>query len=155
MRNRVLAVSLAVFMLLLAACTVNKENAVNVPCGELMEIVLESADFPATIVVDEQYIEADFGLDKSDFTDYAIVQQAVSVDLSEVIILKAADGKTDRLLEQLKARKQQLNDTLAFYPNQTESAAAAVVGEKNGYVYLICHKDAAQAEKALLDKLNE
>lgn len=155
MRNKILAVGIAVFTLFFTACSAEQESAVNIPCDELMKTVLESVDFPPTIAVDEQYIETDFGLDKEDFTDYAIVQQAVSVDLSEVIILKAVDDKRYELLEQLKARKQQLNDTMAFYPNQTESAAAAVVGEEKGYVYLICHKEALQAEKALIDKLNK
>ena len=155
MRNRILAIALVAFALFLAACTVKNEKTADVPCDELMEVVLKSVDFPATVAADEQYLAVDFGFDKSDFSDYAIVQQAVSVDLSEVIILKAADGKAGKLIEQLESRKQQLIDSLAFYPNQTESASATVVGEKSGYVYLICHKDAPQAEQALLDRLSE
>lgn len=154
MKNRLVALFLVGTALFLAACSVKKEEAVDVACDELIEVVLESADFPATVPVeDEKIIESDFQLTISDLEDYAIVQQAVSVDLTEVIILKAARGKESELLEQLEARRQQLNDFFAFYPNQAESAAAAVVGRQNQYVYLICHKDAANAEEALLKVL--
>ena len=154
MKNRIYPVFLAGIILLLAACSVQGEKTPSLSCSVLLQTTLESVDFPATILVeDEKIISKDYGLQKEDYADCAIACQAVSVDLAEVIIVKPVEGRADALYELLKSRRQQLIEKLAFYPNQTESAEASVVGKKYGYVYLICHKDAEQAEKALLEAL--
>lgn len=113
--------------------------------------VLNSVEFPQMIdTVDEQIISDTIGLTLADTESVCIKQQMMSVDLAEIIIVKASDGKLEAVVSELEKRKQALIDTFAFYPNQVASAEATVVGSKGGYAYLICHEEADTAEDALL-----
>lgn len=122
--------------------------------AELLDIVLNSVEFPEiTRIDDEQRINEMMGIDLSEAEDWAVVQQLLSVDVVEVILIKPkADASTDYIAE-LQARKNSLINDFAFYPNQVESAEATVVGKKNGVSYLICHADASEAETRLLAAL--
>ena len=121
---------------------------------ELMESVLNSVQFPQTVELnDEDRIADELGIDLSLVEDHAIVQQMLSVDVSEVIILIAKDGEAVGELESvLEARKESLINDFAFYPNQVASAEATEVGSVKNVVYLICHEDAAVAVERLVDE---
>lgn len=118
--------------------------------AELADIVLNSVEFPQTInVTDTEQIEA-IGIDLSLTEDIAVIQQMLSVDVVEIVIVKAKDGSVSDIVASLQKRKESLIHDFAFYPGQVESAEATVVGSKGDIAYLICHKDADTAEKKLL-----
>ena len=122
--------------------------------AELLDIVLDSVDFPQTVEVTEEERLTDMGIDLTLTEEYAVVQQMLSVDVVEVIILKAKDGETDKLVERLEDRKDALINEFAFYPEQVASANATVVSSEKDVVYLICHVDAQTAEQQLIAAIN-
>lgn len=139
-------------MLMCAAC--GSGGATDKTTDQAAEIVLDSAEFPLTIQIDdEKMLEETIGLNTDDIEEYTVYQQMMSVDLAEVIIIKPKSGKSEAVKSTLYARKQALIDTFSFYPNQKEAAEATVVGENKGLCYLICCADAAKAEKELLNNL--
>ncbi len=121
--------------------------------AELTDIVLHSVTFPQTVnVTDIELIEA-MKIDLSLAEDYAVVQQMLSVDVVEIVIIKVKDGSIADVVSSLQKRKESLIHDFAFYPGQVESAEATVVGNKGDIAYLICHKDADTAEKKLLEEI--
>lgn len=140
-----------------SACNNTQEE--NVPsdenvtktAAELLDIVLKSVDFPETIPLeDESRIETELKIDLSTVEEYAIVQQMLSVDVVEVIILKLNEtASASDAVSVLEQRKDALINEFAFYPEQVRSAEATVVGCENNVAYLICHEDADAAEEAL------
>lgn len=121
--------------------------------AELADIVLNSVKFPQTVnVTDNEQIEA-IGIDLSLTEDLAVIQQMLSVDVVEIVIVKVKDGSVGDVVASLQKRKESLIHDFAFYPGQVESAEATVVGSKGDIAYLICHKDADTAEKKLLEEI--
>ncbi|MBP3921849.1 MAG: DUF4358 domain-containing protein [Ruminiclostridium sp.] len=124
----------------------------NVSLDELCDVVLNSTEFPAMSKT-EMTEMLDMIMDFSEYgiEEYAVYQQAMSVHLCEVIVIRTSDVKAT--IEALEQRKDVLINQLAFYPEQQEAAKNTVVGSKNDICYLITHKDAKTAEKALLQKI--
>lgn len=151
MRKRFLTILCAGAMLFSAACS---SASTDKTTEEAAKIVLDSGDFPLTIQIDDkEMLEGTIGLNLNDIDEYTVYQQMMSVDLAEVILVKAKSGKENAVKGSLDARKQALIDTFAFYPDQIEAAEATVVGTKDGIVYLICCKNAAEAETELLKEI--
>lgn len=146
-----------VLAFILTSCSTSggSENKSDKTASELLDTVLNSIDFPQTVEVTDEGRISEMGIDLSLTEDYAVVQQMLSVDVVEVIILKAKDGETGSLTDQLEARKESLINDFAFYPEQVESANATKVGSRRDVVYLICHADAATAEEKLVDEINK
>lgn len=116
------------------------------------EAVLGSVEFPEMIKTEnEGMLSMIMDFSGSGIEEYSVYQQAMSVHLCEVIIIRTSDVKaTTKALEQ---RRDVLINQLAFYPEQQESAKNTVVGSKNDICYLITHTDAKTAEKTLLQKI--
>lgn len=133
-----------------------EENADETETQRLANVVLNSGvEFPATMFVDDPDMVKDMlGYDMADAEEYSIVTHLMSAHLVEITIIKVKDGKMDAVMEMLNKRKDDLLNNVAFYPAQVEAAEATVVGNKNGYAYLICDKGAAQAETALLEAIS-
>lgn len=155
--RKALGLLMAVIIVLGSGCSVSVSvsDGTDKSAGELLEIVLNSVQFPQLVeVTDEDRIFGELGIDLSLVEEYAIVQQMLSVDICEVIVLIAKDGGAVGELEAvLEARKESLINDFAFYPNQVEWAEATEVGSVKNVVYLICHEEAAEAEMALIDKV--
>ncbi len=118
----------------------------------LCDIVLNSIEFPAMSKTEmTEMLDMIMDFSKYGIEEYTVYQQAMSVHLCEVIIIRTSDVKTTT--EALEKRKDVLINQLAFYPEQQESAKNTVVGSKNNICYLITHTDAKNAEKALLQKI--
>ena len=91
-----------------------------------------------------------FSIDLGLCEDYYIAQQLMSAHLNQVIICKPAAGKEAELQAQFDAHFAYIKDGAAFYPEQEASAAGAVQGKTDdGYLYIIVHANAADAEAAL------
>ena len=132
-----------------------EENADETETQRLANVILNcGVEFPATMFVDDPDMVKDMlGYDMADAEEYSIVTHLISAHLVEITIIKVKDGKMDAVMEMLNKRKDDLLNNVAFYPAQIEAAEATVVGNKNGYAYLICDKGAAQAEAALLEAI--
>ncbi len=143
----------AVFFLLLfiaamSACSDSVSEKTEKTAEELLDVVASSVKFPPTTRLTDEERIAEMNIDFSNAEEYVIVQQLVSVDVVEVIIIKAEKGQED-ILSDLEKRKESLINDFAYYPEQVESAEATVVGRAKDVCYLICHAEASEAEKAL------
>lgn len=118
----------------------------------LCNVVIDGADFPLMLKVDiPEKLELIMDFSKYGIEEYTVYQPSMSVHICEVIIIRTEDVKATT--EALEERKDVLINQLAFYPEQQEAANNTVVGSKNNVCYLIAHKDASTAEKALLQKI--
>lgn len=146
------ALSLVGIVLLSAACAADggQSAQVNIPCADLVTAAIESIDFPLyETTADAQKLTETYGTDASLTEDFTVAYQLLSVDLAEIIVVKAKDKNAEELKEQLEARKEYLKNTLAFYPDTVAAAEAAVVSSDGNYVWLVCHKDAQTASDAI------
>ena len=153
--RKVLGLLMAVIVVLGSGCSVSVSNKTDKTADELLEAVLDSVQFPRLVeLTDEDRITGELGIDLELVEEYAIVQQMLSVDICEVIVLIAKDGgDVSRLEAVLEARKESLINDFAFYPNQVEWAEATEVGSVKNVVYLICHEDAYVAELELIEEV--
>ena len=150
--RKALSLLAAVLLVVFAAGCSGAADKTDKTAGELIEIVLNSVQFPQTVeLTDEDRITDELGIDLSLVEEFAIVQQMLSVDVSEVIVLIAKDGAVGELKGVLEARKESLINDFAFYPNQVAAAEATRVGSVKNVVYLICHEEAEAAERGLID----
>lgn len=140
-----------------AGCKVNVIDKTDKTARELLEVVLNSIQFPQLVkLTDEDRINGELGIDLSLVEEYAVVQQMLSVDICEVIILVAKDDGAAKELEgALEARKESLINDFAYYPNQVAWAEATEVGRVMNVVYLICHEEADIAEEALVEEVTD
>lgn len=124
---------------------------------ELAQIVITSTEWAKMAKVED----ADFALemfkldlDNPDYDQISIYQCPMSASLSEVIIIKPADGKSDAALNALQERKTKLVDVDTYYPDQKGIAENAIIGQKSGYVYFIADENAEIGEQKLLESLS-
>ena len=131
--------------------------ASDLSCQALSDVVINSGvELPAIGLVEDEAILTDvLGYDLSLFSEYSITMHMMSAHLIELTIVKPAEGQKDAALEHLNNRMNQLKTEVAFYPEQQETADQTVVGEAGDYLYLLCCKDAAKAEEALLAAIPE
>ncbi|MDR0222017.1 MAG: DUF4358 domain-containing protein [Oscillospiraceae bacterium] len=120
---------------------------------KLYEVVTNAVTFPVFMqpVLDE-IIDSYIG-DPANADEYCVYANAISVGITEVIIVDAKDGKIDEVYEAVKKRFDDIKENAAFYPGEVGEAAAAVMGKKDDIVYMICHAEAAIAEQALLENI--
>lgn len=131
--------------------SVSAENN-NLSTDSLCDVVLNSIEFPAMSKTEmTEMLDMIMDFSKYGIEEYTVYQQAMSVHLCEVIIIRTSDVKATT--EALEERKDVLINQLAFYPEQQEAAQNTVVGSENDICYLITHMDAKTAEKALLQKI--
>lgn len=142
-------------LLLFSACsnTQGEESTTDKTAAQLMEVVMNAVQFPQMIDLNDNERIEEMGIDLTVTEDYAIKQQMISVDVCEVIIIKASSENMEKLLEVLNSRKDSLKNFFANYPEQLQSANATVVGSKKDIAYLICHTEAAKAEEQLLSQI--
>lgn len=142
-------------LLLFSACSDagSAESTTDKTAAQLMEVVMNAVQFPQMIDLNDNERIEEMGIDLTVTEDYAIKQQMISVDVCEVIIIKASSENMEKLLEVLNSRKDSLKNFFANYPEQLQSANATVVGSKKDIAYLICHTEAAKAEEQLLSQI--
>jgi len=124
--------------------------------AEITETIMESADFPAMITYTEQSdIEMLLpNINFDDIEEIVLIQQAMTVHLIEVIVIKPADGKAREVLDFLRERQKTLKEQLAFYPAQVLSAEASVIESWGGIIFLICHEEAKEIRNTVCDTYN-
>lgn len=154
--KKLLLIFMTFAVLLLSGCanTKNPENSTaDKTPAQLTETVMNSVQFPQMIELNDEKRIEEMGIDLSLAQDCSIWQQMLSVDVCEVIIIKASPENMEKVLESLNGRKEALKNYFANYPEQVESAGSTVVGSKKDIAYLICHTEADTAEEKLLAEI--
>lgn len=154
--KKLLLIFMTFAVLLLSGCanTKNPENSTtDKTSAQLTETVMNSVQFPQMIELNDEKRIEEMGIDLSLAQDCSIWQQMLSVDVCEVIIIKASPENMEKVLESLNSRKEALKNYFANYPEQVESAGSTVVGSKKDIAYLICHTEADTAEEKLLAEI--
>lgn len=149
--------ALILSLLLLCGCAAKTAPAHNAPSAEEVFLQIKtSLGMPDTLRTADVSAEdlANFdGVDISPFKEGEIYacRQLLSVDLAEVIVAWAKEGREADALESLRERLRQLQSVSGRYPEQARAAADAVTGSLNSgkIVYMICAENAPEAEKVI------
>ena len=127
------------------------EELTAISCGEAAAAALDTdAQLPpVTLVSDSDMLSEVMGYDMSTAEDQCVYTQLVSAHLFELAVIRPLPGSEQQVRDMLAQRQRYLKEQAAFYPAQVEAADASVVGEKDGYYYLICDKNSAEIEEKL------
>ena len=124
----------------------------NSSCEGLVLTALNAGSFPEMVkATDSAILDTIMDFSKYGITDYCVYQQAISVELSEVIAVRADDA--DGVYDALMARKTSLIKQFATYPEQAENANQTVVFKKGDLCILIASSNSTAAQKAVINKL--
>lgn len=124
----------------------------DISCEGLVLTALNAGSFPEMVkATDSTVLDTIMDFSKYGITDYCVYQQAISVELSEVIAVRADDA--DGVYDALMVRKTSLIKQFATYPEQAENANQTVVFKKGDLCVLIASSDSATAQKAVINKL--
>ena len=112
-----------------------------------------SGDFPEMVkATDSTLLDTIMDFSKYGITDYCVYQQAISVELSEIIAVRADD--TDGVKAALQSRKDSLIKQFGTYPEQEKIVSKTVVFQKGNLCFLIASEEPKKAEKAISDKIS-
>ena len=124
----------------------------DITCAGLVLTALNAGNFPEMVkATDSALLDTIMDFSQYGITDYCVYQQAISVELSEVIAVRADDA--DSVYDALMARKSSLIKQFATYPEQAENANQTVVFKKGDLCVLIASSDPMTAQKAVINKL--
>lgn len=124
----------------------------DISCEGLVLTALNAGSFPEMVkATDSTVLDTIMDFSKYGITDYCVYQQAISVELSEVIAVRADDA--DGVYDALMARKTSLIKQFATYPEQAENANQTVVFKKGDLCILIASSNSTAARKAVINKL--
>lgn len=125
----------------------------DISCEGLVLTALNSGDFPEMVkATDSTLLDTIMDFSKYGITDYCVYQQAISVELSEIIAVRADD--TDGVKAALQSRKDSLIKQFGTYPEQEKIVSRTVVFQKGDLCFLIAAEEPEKAEKAISDKIN-
>ena len=98
----------------------------DISCEGLVLTALNAGNFPEMVkATDSTLLDTIMDFSKYGITDYCVYQQAISVELSEVIAVRAVD--TDGVYDALQIRKESLIKQFGTYPEQAKNAEQTVV----------------------------
>lgn len=101
---------------------------------------------------DSTLLDTIMDFSKYGITDYCVYQQAISVELSEIIAVRADD--TDGVKAALQRRKDSLIKQFGTYPEQEKVVSRTVVFQNGNLCFLIASEEPEKAEKAISDKIS-
>ena len=79
------------------------------------------------------------------------MQCPMSANLTEIIVIKAADPEAAKA--DLEARQKKAQDTDAFYPADIERANSSIVGTEGSYAYFLMCDNTSDIEAVLVEAL--
>lgn len=124
----------------------------DISCEGLVLTALNAGNFPEMVkATDSTLLNTIMDFSKYGITDYCVYQQAISVELSEVIAVRASDA--DGVYDALQSRKESLIKQFGTYPEQAKNAEQTVVFKKGDLCVLIAADEPEKAEKAISDKI--
>ena len=108
----------------------------DISCEGLVLTALNAGNFPEMVkATDSTLLDTIMDFSQYGITDYCVYQQAISVELSEVIAVRASDA--DGVYDALQSRKESLIKQFATYPEQAKNAEQTVVFKKGELCVLI------------------
>lgn len=126
--------------------TVTKVADDDISCEGLVLTALNSGDFPEMVkATDSTLLDTIMDFSKYGITDYCVYQQAISVELSEIIAVRADD--TDGVKAALQSRKDSLIKQFGTYPEQEKIVSRTVVFQKGDLCFLIARKSLRRQRK--------
>ena len=132
--------------------TVTKVADDDISCEGLVLTALNSGDFPEMVkATDSTLLDTIMDFSKYGITDYCVYQQAISVELSEIIAVRADDTGVKAALQ---SRKDSLIKQFGTYPEQEKIVSRTVVFQKGNLCFLIASEEPEKAEKAISDKIS-
>jgi hypothetical protein len=98
-------------------------------------------------IYDEDIISEFFGLEKTNpnYVELTVWQCGLSTEVEEIIIIKAADGKTSDVTADLEKRRDRLINVDTFYPDDKATAEKSLIGNLGDYCYFIAGENANSA----------
>lgn len=124
----------------------------DISCEGLVLTALNAGNFPEMVkATDSTLLDTIMDFSQYGITDYCVYQQAISVELSEVIAVRASDA--DGVYDALQSRKESLIKQFGTYPEQAKNAEKTVVFKKGDLCFLIASEEPDKAEKAISDKI--
>ena len=133
--------------------TLTKVADDDISCEGLVLTALNSGDFPEMVkATDSTLLDTIMDFSKYGITDYCVYQQAISVELSEIIAVRADD--TDGVKAALQSRKDSLIKQFGTYPEQEKIVSKKVVFQKGNLCFLIASEEPEKSEKAISDKIS-
>lgn len=124
----------------------------DISCEGLVLTALNAGNFPEMVkATDSTLLDTIMNFSQYGITDYCVYQQAISVELSEVIAVRADDA--DGVYDALTARKTSLIKQFGTYPEQEKVVSQTVVFKKGDLCVLIAADEPMTAERAMLDKI--
>lgn len=126
----------------------------DISCEGLVLTALNSGDFPEMVrITDDTLLNTIMDFSQYGITDYSVYQQAISVELSEVIAVRA--DAADDVYDMLMKRKTSLIKQFGTYPEQEKIVSQTIVFKKGDLCVLIASDEPMKAEKAILNKIKE
>jgi hypothetical protein len=119
--------------------------------GSLASIVPGIAPAPTwkalNQIYDEDLISEFFGLDVNspNYAELTVWQCGLSTEVEEIILIKAADGKIDDAVADLKKRREHLINVDTYYPDDKATAEKSLVGNLGEFCYFIAGENATSA----------
>lgn len=124
------------------------------PLRPVIEAAVSQGEWPyLSEVTDEQIISDYFTLDKNNenYEQSIFMQCPMSANLTEIIVIKAADPEAAKA--DLEARQKKAQDTDAFYPADIERANSSIVGTEGSYAYFLMCDNTSDIEDVLVEAL--
>lgn len=151
---------------ILTACEGNKdsngqtssegEKIKDVSAKEIAEVISKSEEWPKLSAVSDNNELKEYMLidaDNEDFKEVYALKPGISGTISEIIVIKAKEGKAENAKKALEARKDKLINQDSFYPEHVKWAQNSVIETIGDYAFLICNRETDKAVKAVEDYL--
>ncbi len=135
-----------------------EDTVKDVSAKEIVDTIMQAGEWPQLQPIEDNTMLKEYMLidaENPDFEEVYAVRPMMSGQISEVIVIKAADGKIDAAKSALEARKEKLVSTDAFYPEHKEFAEKAIIETVGNYAILICHENTEDGLKAAQDFLKK
>ncbi len=128
--------------LLLVGCGSKPEAVKDVDLNALATKITESVQFPALAEVNDEMASSIYYLNSDICESYKIIMPMMMVHATEVIMVKAKDGKFDEVKAAVEKRYTDLDNVWKQYlPDQYELVKNAKRVTKGNYYFLIIHEN--------------
>ena len=151
-------IALAVICVLLTGCSKADTPAetVDVELSSVMENVMNDSDIelPMTMPVEDEMLQDMYGLSDELVSDYAIALSAMNVHATEIIMVKAQDGKLDDVKAALDQRMTDVENLWSTYlPEQYEMVKDRKTLETGNIVVIVIADQADEIMEIITDSL--
>lgn len=120
--------------------------------GDVMDAIEAVAPVAMPADMDDEFLTSMYGLDMADVEEYKGKYSNVNISTDEILILKAAKGKTDAVKEACEARQKAKADQFAMYlEDQAIKAQNGRIVVKGDYVIFVIAGDSVRISDGEVD----